>query len=85
VSISELHVKGTGVCEAARGSLVHNIEISQGKIEHYQIITPTQWNLSNGTKRNPGIAQRAMIGLHDQKVAEFIFRTFDVCSVCTTH
>ncbi len=85
VDINELSAKGTGVTEAARGSLVHNIEISEGKIKHYNIITPTQWNLANGTKEKPGIAQQAMIGLNDQKVAEFIFRTFDVCSVCTTH
>ncbi len=71
--------------EAARGSLIHFIEIEEGKIALYNIITPTQWNLSNGTKENPSLIQKAISGVNDIKLANFIFRTFDICSVCTTH
>ena len=77
--------KGIGIIEAPRGSLIHKLSIENGTIKSSQIITPTQWNLSTSSIQNPGIAQKAMIGLKDTEVAEFVFRTFDVCSVCTTH
>jgi len=76
--------EGTGVVEAARGSLIHRTTVSNGLISNYEIITPTQWNLSNGTKESLGIAQKGMIGLNDIELAEFVFKSFDVCSVCTT-
>jgi len=85
LSIKKLTGEGTGAVEAARGSLVHKVKLEEGRIADYQIITPTQWNLSQGTRENPGISQQAMIGLADEKTAEFVFKTFDVCSVCTTH
>jgi len=76
--------KGTGVVEAARGSLIHQTTVRGGEITNYEIITPTQWNLSHGTKEEQGIAVEAMIGSKTTEEASFIFRTFDVCSVCTT-
>ncbi len=76
--------EGTGVVEAARGSLIHKTTVKDGKITHYDIITPTQWNLSHGSKEEQGIAIQAMIGAKCIEEATFIFRTFDVCSVCTT-
>ena len=36
--------EGIGVVEAARGKLMHRIELSQGRIRHYQIVAPTEWN-----------------------------------------
>jgi hydrogenase large subunit len=85
VDISKHTGFGIGSVEAARGSLVHKVWLEYGNIKEYQIITPTQWNLSNGTKEIPGIAQKAMFGLKDENLAELIFKSFDVCSVCTTH
>jgi len=76
--------EGTGVVEAARGSLIHKTTVRGGLITNYDIITPTQWNLSHGTKEEQGIAIDAMVGSKTIEEATFIFRTFDVCSVCTT-
>jgi len=76
--------EGVGVVEAARGSLIHKTTVSNGVITNYDIITPTQWNLSHGTKEEQGIAVEAMVGSKSIEEATFIFRTFDVCSVCTT-
>ncbi len=73
-------IEGVGVVEAARGSLIHKIKVENGFISRYMIITPTQWNLANN-----GAAAKAMVGLTSQELATFIFRTFDICSVCTTH
>jgi len=76
--------EGTGVVEAARGSLIHKTKVKDGLIVNYEIITPTQWNLSHGEKDEKGIAIEAMKGSKNIEEATFIFRTFDVCSVCTT-
>lgn len=84
-SIESISGIGTGIVEAPRGSLIHRARIEKGRIASYSIITPTQWNLGNGTPSNSGIAQRAMIGAESIAKASLIFRTFDVCSVCTTH
>ena len=75
--------EGTGIVEAARGSLIHKTTVKNGLIEQYEIITPTQWNLSHGNKEEQGIAIKAMVGSQNIEEATFIFRTFDVCSVCT--
>jgi hydrogenase large subunit len=84
-SIEKLTATGISSIEAARGSLIHTVELKNGIIQNYSIITPTQWNLSNGSKSYPAIAQKALIGLKDEKIAELVFKSFDVCSVCTTH
>lgn len=84
-SIESISGEGVGIIEAPRGSLIHRATIEKGKIVSYSIITPTQWNLGNGTSTTPGIAQKAMIGAESIAKASLLFRTFDVCSVCTTH
>ena len=76
--------EGTGVVEAARGSLIHKTTVRDVKIFQYEIITPTQWNLSHGNEDEQGIAIEAMVGSANIEEAAFIFRAFDVCSVCTT-
>ncbi|UFH59616.1 nickel-dependent hydrogenase large subunit [Sulfurovum mangrovi] len=75
---------GVGIVEAARGSLIHKTTVRDGIITKYAIITPTQWNLGNSTNGEQGIAIEGMIGSSSIEEATFIFRTFDVCSVCTT-
>ncbi len=85
IDITKLDGNGVGSVEAARGSLIHKVELKDGVIKNYEIMTPTQWNLSAGTRENQGVSQKAMIGLSDTKIAELVFKSFDVCSVCTTH
>jgi len=75
--------EGVGTVEAARGSLIHRSVVKSGRIAHYDIIVPTQWNLSHGNANEKGVAVRAMIGSKSIEEASFIFRSFDVCSVCT--
>ena len=76
--------EGIGVVEASRGSLIHKITVTNGLIKEYDIITPTVWNLGNGNLENPSIAQKAILGLPSIEKADFVFKSFDVCSVCTT-
>ena len=77
--------KGTAVVEACRGSLFHNITIEKGLIKSYDVITPTVWNLGPSNKTQKGIAQKAIIGSPNIEIAKIVLRSFDVCSVCTTH
>lgn len=86
VNIKELdNVKGRAVVEACRGSLFHEIEVNKGKITNYDVITPTVWNLGPQNQKELGVAQKAIIGSKSLEEATIILRSFDVCSVCTTH
>jgi len=76
--------KGKSIIEAPRGSLIHEIEIKDEKIVSYNIIVPTQFNLSSSTKDNPSPAQKALIG-EDKKYIDTIFKCFDICAVCVSH
>ena len=76
---------GKSVVEASRGSLYHNLTVKNGKINSYDVITPTVWNLGPGDKENLSITQKAIIGIDSIEKAKIILRSFDVCSVCTTH
>jgi hydrogenase large subunit len=76
--------EGVGCVEAARGSLMHRIKVKDGVIEAYEIITPTQWNLANGDEEERGVAIKA-IENSPKEWSELVFKSFDVCSVCTTH
>ena len=82
--IKKITAKGVGIVEAPRGVLIHRIDIEDGTIKDYEIVTPTQWNIGSSTKDMLTPVQKAMINSTKDE-ATFIFRTFDVCSVCTTH
>lgn len=86
IQLSDIkEAKAKSAVEACRGSLYHDLSIKDGKIESYNIITPTVWNLGPGNKDKPAIAQKAIIGTDSFEKAKIILRSFDVCSVCTTH
>ncbi len=86
VSLKEIEqASGISVVEACRGSLLHNITIEKGLIKSYDVITPTVWNLGPENKTQKGIAQKAIIGTSSIDIAKIVLRSFDVCSVCTTH
>lgn len=83
--LERIDAEGVGIVEAPRGPLVHRVRIEKGMAARYEMITPTQWNLGSAPAKDPAPAQKAMIGSVDAAEASFIFRSFDVCSVCTTH
>jgi len=83
--LESLSAEGIGIVEAPRGPLLHRVRLEGGIIKAYSIITPTQWNLGSAAHNDPAPAQKAMLGCRSAEEAGFIFRSFDVCSVCTTH
>jgi hydrogenase large subunit len=82
---------GVGLTHAARGGLGHWIKIKDGKIENYQIISPTTWNGSPKDKDgNLGAWEKALIGAkikdtNNPMEMGHIIRSFDPCLVCTVH
>jgi hydrogenase large subunit len=83
--------QGMGILGAARGALGHWIEIKEGKIANYQVVTPTSWNASPKDDNNqPGPIEQAIVGtkIKDEKnpfEIVRIVRSFDPCLACAIH
>lgn len=82
--------QGSGLVEAARGSLGHWLSIRKGRLERYQIIAPTTWNFSpRDAADQPGPLEQALVGLpHGEgslPLIQHVVRSFDPCMVCTSH
>jgi Ni,Fe-hydrogenase I large subunit len=82
---------GWGTTEAPRGALGHWVQIANGRISRYQIITPTCWNASprDDTGRQ-GPVEKALIGLPVLDPAKPIevlrlIHSFDPCLSCAVH
>jgi len=82
---------GMGLVGAARGALGHWIEIKEGKIANYQVVTPSTWNISpRDDKDQPGPLEQALTGTKIRDEANpfeivRIVRAFDPCLACSIH
>ncbi|MGC8677730.1 MAG: nickel-dependent hydrogenase large subunit [Hydrogenobaculum sp.] len=76
--------KGVGVVEAARGTLIHEINIENGLVKDYKIVTPTLWNLGSYDE-NMSPAQESIVGLSSDVEAYLSLRSFDVCASCVSY
>jgi hydrogenase large subunit len=82
---------GLGLVEAPRGILGHWIKVEDGKVQNYQIITPTGWNLSpRDSEDRPGPLEAALVGAPvpdpEHPVAmSHVVKSFDPCLFCTVH
>jgi hydrogenase large subunit len=82
---------GIGLTEAPRGALGHWVGTVSGKINHYQIITPTCWNASpRDAQHVPGPMEKALIGMPVKDAAKPIevlrvIHSFDPCLSCAVH
>jgi hydrogenase large subunit len=82
---------GVGLTEAPRGALGHWVNIDQGQIANYQIITPTCWNASPKDGNNRlGPMEKAIKGTGvknpDQPIEVLrIIHSFDPCLSCAVH
>ncbi|MEG0096672.1 MAG: nickel-dependent hydrogenase large subunit [Raoultibacter sp.] len=82
---------GTGFWEAPRGALYHNETVKDGKIDGYQIIIPTTWNLAPHNKDGEyGPMEQALVGLPVGDVEKPInalrtVHSFDPCTACAVH
>lgn len=56
--------QGFGHTNATRGTLMHWVKLSRGKIATYQVITPTTWNASpRDSHAVPGHFEQSLAGL----------------------
>ncbi|WP_049804025.1 nickel-dependent hydrogenase large subunit [Desulfosporosinus acidiphilus] len=79
-----------GLHEAMRGFLGHWLQVKNGRVEHYQIITPSAFNFGardeSGTR---SVGESSLLGLkvqsEDLKEAGRVIRSFDPCFSCSVH
>ena len=82
---------GTGFWEAPRGALYHSEKVSGGKIDGYQIIIPSTWNLApRNEKGEKGPLEQALIGTPVGTIEKPInalrtVHSFDPCTACAVH
>jgi hydrogenase large subunit len=82
---------GMGLVDGARGALGHWIEIKNKRINRYQCVVPSTWNMSPRDDRDqPGPLEQALIGTKVKDEANpfelvRIVRSFDPCLACAIH
>lgn len=80
-----------GLTEAPRGALGHWLQITDGKISRYQIVTPTCWNASpRDVSGRRGPIEEALIGTPVQDLQQpvevvRVIHSFDPCLSCAVH
>lgn len=90
-SPSQITGEGTGFWEAPRGALYHSEKVKDGKIEDYQIIIPSTWNLApHDPDGNYGPMEQALIGVPVADIEKPInalrtVHSFDPCTACAVH
>ena len=83
--------QGVGLNDVPRGSLGHWVKIKDGKIENYQYVVPSTWNLCpRDAAGQLSPVEEALIGtpIADPKRPMEILRTvhsFDPCIACAVH
>jgi len=82
---------GIGLTEAPRGALGHWIQVSNGTVSLYQIVTPTCWNCSPRDDGGvPGPLEKALEGVvvadsaHPVEVLRVV-HSYDPCLACAVH
>ena len=82
---------GSGFWEAPRGALYHSESVKDGKIQGYQIIIPSTWNLApKNEKGQHGPLEEALIGVPVGDIEKPInalrtVHSFDPCTACSVH
>ena len=83
--------EGTGFWEAPRGALYHSEKVVDGKIQGYQIIIPSTWNLAPMNADGVhGPLEQALIGVPVEDIDKPInalrtVHSFDPCTACAVH
>ena len=90
-TLTPLTAHSYGIVSAPRGILGHWLVVKDGKIDNYQVITPTAWNGSPRDRNGvAGPWEQAVLGTvvedpDDPVEVEQVVRSFDPCLVCTVH
>jgi len=82
---------GIGLTEAPRGALGHWIDISNHRIDRYQVVTPTNWNASpKDDLEQMGPIEQALVGTPIADIEQpveilRVVHSFDPCLACSVH
>lgn len=72
--------------QAARGLLIHRLELRQGQVHDYHIIAPTEWNFHSEGVVAQGLKQLRAIDPNDlQRQAELYINAVDPCVQYALH
>ena len=81
ISTDKQTPQGLAQVEAARGRLIHRVDIKQGVIRNYQILAPTEWNF-----HPQGLAAKSLnnlVGNHQkdelEQLAHLMINAIDPC------
>lgn len=86
-----LSASAYGLTEAPRGALGHWVQIANGKLSRYQVVTPTCWNASPADGNNvKGPLEQALMGVPVKNVDQPIevlrvIHSYDPCLSCAVH
>jgi coenzyme F420-reducing hydrogenase alpha subunit len=71
---------GIGIAEAARGRLVHAVEIADGLVRRYRILAPTEWNFHPDGAAACGLARIALAApQHREMLARLFIAAVNPC------
>lgn len=82
---------GAGLTEAPRGALGHWLQITDGKLSRYQVVTPTCWTISpRDSVGQLGPLEQALLGTPIANVSHpvealRVIHSVDPCLDCATH
>jgi hydrogenase large subunit len=83
--------EGIGMWEAPRGALLHYTNVKGNKIENYQAIVPSTWNISpRDDKDVRGPMEQALVGCPVEDIQKPVqalrtVHSFDPCVACAVH
>jgi len=83
--------RGVGLWGASRGALSHWVDVEDGRVERYQIVAPTTWNLGpRDDDGQPSVFEAAVEGMAVPDVSDptdvmRTVRSFDPCLGCAVH
>ncbi len=88
VAYTAANGKGTGLVEAPRGLLIHHHEITDGKVSHVDIVTPTAQNAEDIEHYCYVAAQKLLEQGQEDQIRDrmdIVVRAFDPCISCSAH
>ncbi len=75
---------GLGLAETARGLLLHQAHVSDGRVQHYRIVAPTEWNFHPDGALARGLIDRPVHGgAAARRAAALLVQALDPCVSCS--
>jgi Ni,Fe-hydrogenase I large subunit len=75
---------GLGTAATARGLLLHQAHVAAGRVVHYRIVAPTEWNFHPDGALPRGLRGRAVAdAAAARRDAQLLAQALDPCVACT--